>query len=127
VKLALLFYVAMGGAVGALGRYLVTSTVPRYLGHGFPWGTLTVNVVGSLIMGLLVEVMARRWSVSPEIRLFFVTGMLGAFTTFSTFSLDVVTLWERGQEGAALGYTLGSVFLGVLALFIGLWLGRTLV
>ena len=126
MKPALLFVVAMGGAVGALGRYLVTTSVPRYLGHGFPWGTLVVNVLGSLLMGLLIEIMARRWSAPIEARLFLVTGTLGAFTTFSTFSLDVVTLWERGQGMAALAYVLGSVCLGVLALFGGLWLGRAL-
>ena len=126
MKPAFLFVVAMGGAVGALGRYLVTASVPRYLGHGFPWGTLVVNVLGSLLMGLLIEVMARRWSAPVEARLFLVTGTLGAFTTFSTFSLDVVTLWERGQGMAALAYVLASVCLGVLALFGGLWLGRAL-
>jgi len=126
VKPALLFVVAAGGAVGALGRYLVTSTVPRYLGHGFPWGTLVVNIVGSMLMGLLIEFMARRWSAPNEARLFLVTGMLGAFTTFSTFSLDVVTLWERGQSMGTLVYAVGSVGLGILALVAGLWLGRTL-
>nr|WP_221237081.1 fluoride efflux transporter CrcB [Roseospira goensis] len=122
----MLFVVAAGGAVGAVARYLVTSAVPRWLGHGFPWGTLVVNIAGSLLMGLLIEVLARRWSAPVEARVFLVTGGLGAFTTFSTFSLDVVTLWERGAFGSAALYAGGSVVAGVTALLAGLWLGRAL-
>jgi len=119
--------VAAGGAVGAVARYMVTSAVPRLLGHGFPWGTLVVNVVGSLLMGLLIDILARRWSAPVEARVFLVTGCLGAFTTFSTFSLDVVTLYERGALLPAALYVVGSVVAGVAALFAGLWLGRALV
>lgn len=124
---SLLFVVAVGGAVGAVLRFMVTSAVPRWLGHGFPWGTMVVNVVGSLLMGLLIDILARRWSAPAEARVFLVTGVLGAFTTFSTFSLDIVTLYERGALGLAAAYTLGSVTLGVAALFIGLWMGRLFV
>jgi CrcB protein len=123
----MLIAVAAGGAAGAIARYLVTSAVPRWLGHGFPWGTVIVNVAGSLLMGLLIDVMARRWSAPPEARVFLVTGLLGAFTTFSTFSLDVVTLYERGALAAAAAYVVGSVVVGVLALFGGMWLGRALI
>nr|WP_246152261.1 fluoride efflux transporter CrcB [Roseospira navarrensis] len=122
----MLIAVAAGGAVGAIARYTVTSAVPRWLGHGFPWGTVVVNVAGSLLMGLLIDIMARRWSAPPEARVFLVTGVLGAFTTFSTFSLDVVTLYERGALMAAALYVAGSVIAGVLALFAGMWLGRVL-
>ncbi|MQX37002.1 fluoride efflux transporter CrcB [Roseospira navarrensis] len=126
VNPTLLIAVAAGGAVGAIARYTVTSAVPRWLGHGFPWGTVVVNVAGSLLMGLLIDIMARRWSAPPEARVFLVTGVLGAFTTFSTFSLDVVTLYERGALMAAALYVAGSVIAGVLALFAGMWLGRVL-
>ena len=123
---SLLVAVAAGGAVGALARYMVTASLPRLVGHGFPWGTVVVNVLGSLVMGVLIDLMARRWSAPAEARVFLVTGCLGAFTTFSTFSLDIVTLYERGALGAAAAYTVGSVVAGVAALFLGLWLGRTL-
>jgi len=127
VSPSLMVAVAAGGAVGAVARYMVTSAVPRLLGHGFPWGTLVVNVVGSLLMGLLIDILARRWSAPVEARVFLVTGCLGAFTTFSTFSLDVVTLYERGALLPAALYVVGSVVAGVAALFAGLWLGRALV
>jgi len=126
VNPTLLIAVAAGGAVGAIARFTVTSAVPRWLGHGLPWGTFVVNIVGSFLMGLLVDIMARRWSAPPEARVFLVTGVLGAFTTFSTFSLDVVTLFERGAMMAAGAYVAGSVAVGVLALFLGMWLGRAL-
>ncbi|KAA5607645.1 fluoride efflux transporter CrcB [Roseospira marina] len=124
---SLLIAVAAGGAVGAVARYTVTSVVPRVLGHGFPWGTVVVNVVGSLIMGFLIDILARRWSAPPEARVFLVTGVLGAFTTFSTFSLDAATLYERGALMASAAYVTGSVVVGILALFLGMWLGRALV
>lgn len=109
----LLLAVAAGGAAGAVVRYLVTSWIGHTLGHGFPWGTLVVNVVGSFALGALVEVMALKWSVTPELRAFMVVGVMGAFTTFSTFSLDVVTLAERGASAASVAYILASVILSV--------------
>jgi len=106
--------VAAGGAFGAVARYLVMIGVGRLLGpHDFPWGTLTVNVVGSVLMGVLVEVLALVWSPSQELRALLVVGVLGAFTTFSTFSLDVVALTERGQTLYAAAYVTGSVVLCV--------------
>jgi len=98
----------------------------RMLGSGFPWGTLTVNVVGSFAMGALVELMAIRWNVGPELRAFMTVGVLGAFTTFSTFSLDVAVLGERGALLPAALYVLMSVGLSISALFFGLWLFRQL-
>lgn len=113
----LLLAVAAGGAVGAVARYLVTSWVGHTVGHGFPWGTLAVNVAGSFALGVLIEVMALKWSVGPEFRAFMVVGVLGAFTTFSTFSLDVVALAERGASAATVAYVAASVLLSVGALF----------
>jgi len=117
---------AMGGAIGAAGRYLVGVSAMRLLGAGFPWGTLIVNVVGSLIMGLMIEAIALRYSVSNEMRVFLATGILGGFTTFSAFSLDFATLIERKAQGLAVVYLGASVCLSILALFAGLALARTL-
>lgn len=112
--------VALGGAVGAVGRYLVMIGVARFAGNAFPWSTLAVNVLGCLILGGLIEVMALVWSPSEEIRAFLAVGMLGAFTTFSTFSLDVFTLFERGQVLAAAAYVGASVVLSLLAFGLGM-------
>ncbi|WEX07138.1 fluoride efflux transporter CrcB [Chelativorans sp. AA-79] len=121
-----LLLVCIGGAIGAGMRHLATIAAGRLLGIAFPWGTLTVNVAGSFAMGLLVETLARRFDVSNEIRLLLATGLLGGFTTFSSFSLDVAVLWERGAQTAALGYVVASVACSILALFGGLWLARSI-
>ncbi len=120
----LIAWIAAGGAVGAVARYGVVVAAAHLWGAAFPWGTLTVNVVGSFILGALVEVMALIWSPSEGMRAFLVIGMLGAFTTFSTFSLDVVSLYQRGAMAAAAGYVLASVVLSVVALFAGLAVAR---
>ena len=116
--------VAAGGAIGATGRYLVGRLMFSVMGPGFPWGTLFVNVFGSLVMGLFIAWLVKRTGTSEEVRLFVATGILGGFTTFSAFSLDFANLIERGSMGAAFAYVLASVFLAVLAIFIGLWFGR---
>lgn len=115
---------AMGGAIGAAGRYLVGVGATRLLGHGFPWGTFIVNVVGCLAMGLLIEAFALRYSVTNEIRTFLTTGILGGFTTFSAFSLDFAVLMERKAQGLAVLYLGTSVGLCILALFAGLAIAR---
>ncbi len=124
--MSMIIAIAIGGAAGAVGRHFVNIGIASLLGHGFPWGTLTVNVVGSLIMGLLVHLMAVSWTVSPEMRALLTVGGLGAFTTFSTFSLDAVVLYERGAIGAAAIYVIVSVVAAIGALFLGLRLGRML-
>jgi len=118
--------VALGGAVGASARYLFAAQMLRLMGPGFPWGTLGVNIIGSFAMGVLVELTALRLSIGPEMRVFLVTGVLGGFTTFSAFSLEVANLMERKDAGMALVYALGSVGGSVLGLFAGLWLVRSL-
>jgi CrcB protein len=117
-----LLHVAAGGALGAGARHLVNVAAMRALGPGFPWATIAVNVAGSFLMGVLVVWLARRGGAgwAP----FLMTGVLGGFTTFSAFSLDVATLWERGEAGLAAAYALGSVVLSVGALFAALWLMR---
>lgn len=118
--------VALGGALGSVARYGVNVWTTRAFGLGFPWGTLTVNVVGGLVMGLLAALFALRAEASPEAKLFLMTGVLGGFTTFSAFSLDAVVLWERGEAGFAATYVAASVALSIGALFAGLALGRWL-
>ena len=115
----------LGGGLGATGRYLVGLAALRQFGPGFPYGTMIVNIAGSLIMGLFIGWLARKGG-STELRLFFATGVLGGFTTFSAYSLDVANLIERGAYGPALTYMLGSVLVCILAVFVGLWLVRTL-
>jgi fluoride exporter len=121
-----LVLVALGGAIGASLRHLVNLGALRLLGPSLPWGTLAVNVAGCLAMGVFVEVLGRRLGGSAELRLFVATGLLGGFTTFSAFSLDIAVLWERGAAAAALGYALASVAGSLAALFLGLWLARSL-
>ena len=123
----MLLAVALGGAVGAVLRYKTVGWIAHLMGHGFPWGTLAVNVAGSFAMGVLVELAALKLTMSGEMRAFLAVGLLGAFTTFSTFSLDVATLWERGAVMAAGAYIAASVALSILALFAGLALIRTVV
>jgi len=118
--------VSLGGAVGAGGRYLVMIGIGHWLGHGFPYGTLAVNVIGSFILGAFIEASALVWSPSPEIRAFISIGVLGAFTTFSAFSLDAYALWMRGDTLSAVGYVTASIVLGIGALFAGLWCFRVI-
>ncbi|MGR3364619.1 MAG: fluoride efflux transporter CrcB [Maritimibacter harenae] len=114
--------VAAGGALGASGRYLVNVGATRAFGHGFPAGTVIVNVLGSLLMGVLFVVLARKGgnAYAP----FLMTGVLGGFTTFSAFSLDTLVLFERGQAGTAGLYVVASVALSLIALVVGAMLTR---
>lgn len=121
-----LLVVAVGGALGSIARYLVSVAAGRLFGPDFPWGTLTVNVVGSFAMGVFVGLLALRLDGSTALRLFVAVGMLGGFTTFSSFSLDAVVLWERGAVFAAAGYVVASLVVSLGALAAGLALVRTL-
>ncbi|WP_262273015.1 MULTISPECIES: fluoride efflux transporter CrcB [Microvirga] len=120
------FLVFLGAGIGGALRHGVNLGCARYCGTAFPWGTLTVNVVGSFIMGLLAGWLAfkagENWS--QPLRLFLTTGILGGFTTFSAFSLDAVLIWERGQAGIAATYVIASVILSIAGLAVGLGLIR---
>jgi fluoride exporter len=119
--------VGLGGALGAMARYGVSAVVGHFWRTPFPIATMLVNVSGSLAMGLLVGWLARALPPGQsEIRLFVAVGILGGFTTFSAFSLDVMTLIERGDVIPAVIYALGSVLLSVLALLLGLMIFRGL-
>jgi CrcB protein len=119
-----LLLVALGGAVGACARYLVGRWSLGAFGPDLPLGTLLVNILGGLAMGLLAGWLARPGSGAEHMRLLLGVGVLGGFTTFSAFSLEVVTMLERGDALWALGYALASVTGAVLAVFAGLWLAR---
>ena len=116
--------VAIGGALGSVARYATIIGIGRMLGIGFPYGVLVVNVVGGFIMGVLVELMALAWSPSDAMRVFFIVGVLGGYTTFSAFSLDVWLLLEKGLYGPAIVYIVASVVLSVGALVAGLTITR---
>lgn len=118
--------IAAGGAVGAVARHLVNNQVTAWFGDGFPWGILAANVAGSVAMGILVETSALFWSSSQEMRGFLMVGVLGAFTTFSTFSLQTLLLYERGQMALAGLYIVASVVLAVGGLIAGLALVRSI-
>ncbi|MEQ8283107.1 MAG: fluoride efflux transporter CrcB [Parvibaculum sp.] len=120
------FAVAIGGAIGAGGRHLFNIQMLRLFGPNFPWGTFGVNILGSLLMGLLAGAFALKYDLSPEMRSFLTTGILGGFTTFSAFSLDAANMIERGDMGLAGLYMFGSVAGAVGALFAGLWISRML-
>ena len=117
--------VAAGGAVGAVARYLAGIGATRALGSGWPYGTLTVNVVGGFAMGLLAATLALRGGADQDRwRVLLGVGVLGGFTTFSAFSLEVALMIERRQLPQAFGYSVLSVLLSVAALFAGLMLAR---
>ena len=120
----LIFAVAVGGAVGAVARHLMTLQFALMFGHGFPWGTFFVNALGSFLLGGLIEVFAVLWSPNEALRGFLVVGVLGAFTTFSTFSMDAFLLYDRGQWSAAAIYIMASVALSIVGLFVGLRIFR---
>ena len=121
-----LLLVAAGGAAGASARHLVGVVSLRAFGSGFPVGTMVVNIVGCLVMGIIAGLFATRIQGSESLRLLLATGFLGGFTTFSAFSLDFTVLWERGETGLAIAYVAASVGLSIAALALGLWLVRTL-
>lgn len=118
-----IIYVALGGALGASGRHLVDQWALRNMGTGFPWGTFIVNVVGSLVMGILIGWLMTKHG-GQNLKLFLATGFLGGFTTFSAFSLDAITLLERKAYTPFIAYIAGSVIVALFALWAGLTLAR---
>lgn len=120
----LILLAATGGAIGAASRYIVNVVTLHVFGPGFPWGTITVNVIGSFLMGVFITLGALRLDLSTEIRVLIATGILGGFTTFSSFSLDFVTLFERKDYGVAAIYLAGSMGLSILALIAGFFIVR---
>lgn len=126
VQSKLLLLVFVGGGLGSVARYLVTLAGVALAGTGFPWGTMTVNVVGSAVMGAFSGYLFSRapGAGSDALRLFFMTGVLGGFTTFSAYSLDTVALWERGAQTLAAVYAVASVVVSLAVLTAALFAAR---
>ena len=117
---------AIGGAMGVNARYWLSVWMARWTSPRFPWATVTINVAGSFAIGFIVVILAHRWP-HPLARLFLMTGFLGGFTTFSAFTYETLTLWEKGDRNLALANTLGSVVAGLVAVTLGVALARAVV
>lgn len=120
-----LLYIAIGGAIGAIGRHFMNRLSYTLLGADFPYGTLFANILGSALMGVLIAWLSHHEPQSANFRSFAATGLLGAFTTFSTFSLDAITLFERGAWMEAALYIIGNVVLGIAALWFAITFMRS--
>ena len=118
--------VVVGGALGAAARYLIMIGIGHWFGHGFPFATVVINIIVAFLLGSFVQISALFWSPSPELRIFITVGILGSFTTFSTFALDVYMLWGRGEVIEATGYIAVSIIFSILAFFAGIFVFRTL-
>lgn len=116
--------VALGGALGAVARYQLSLWLHARWPSAFPTGTLVVNLIGCLLIGVLAGTLDSRMELSPAVRLFLGVGILGAFTTFSTFELETLLAIERGHAGVALSYVAASVIVGLAAVWLGLRIGR---
>jgi CrcB protein len=112
--------ISLGGVLGANARYLVTVYVAERLGTAFPYGTFIINVSGSLVIGFFLTLVTERYSVDPIWRLFFATGFLGAYTTFSSYTFEAAQLARDGAYGLALLYLVGSVVVGTIGVFAGI-------
>ena len=119
-----LLFIAVGGSIGAVLRYSASLGVASIMGRGFPYGTLFVNVFGSLLIGLFSVVLLDRFNVGPEWRAAIFVGVLGSFTTFSTFSLETLNLLEQGELVAAITNVLLSIVVCLVAVWFGVILGR---
>ena len=124
MNLQMILAVAAGGALGSVARYMVGVGSTKVFGLSFPWGTLIINIVGSFLIGVFVEMFALRWDLPQEARVFLTVGICGGFTTFSAFSLDAYVLIERGEWWLATAYVAGSVVLSIAALVAALHLVR---
>jgi CrcB protein len=111
--------IALGGGVGAVVRHFMNTGISPLLKAPFPWGIMSVNILGCFVMGVLVAVFAGLWNPPQEVRAFLTVGVLGGFTTFSAFSLDAMGLWTIGDPKGMMIYVLGSVVLSIAAVFAG--------
>ncbi len=118
--------IAAGGALGALCRYLLGNIITRMMGSNLPWGTFIINIAGCFFMGALMTLIVERQLLSAAWRLFLCVGLLGGFTTFSSFGYEGVTLLLQGNLAAALGYVGGSIFLGLAAVGVGVLVARAI-
>ena len=123
MSLKILLLVGFGSFIGGVFRYVISTPFLHKYPHGFPWGTFMVNILGCLLIGILYGY-ADRWAFPKEWRMFLAVGVLGGFTTFSSFSNETVTLVQNGAYGNAIMYVLSSVLLGIGATFLGVWLTK---
>jgi fluoride exporter len=121
----LILYIAIGSAIGGVGRYAIGGVLQQRFGLAFPIGTLVVNVVGSLLLGFILRIALGGTQLSPETRIFLTTGFCGGFTTFSTFTYDTAIMFESGQYRRAALYVTLSIVLSLLATFAGFALAQS--
>jgi len=114
--------IAIGGALGSVARYAAVGYLTPMLNYRFPFGTFIVNISGSFLIGVAYVVLVEKAVVPSEWRLFFITGILGGYTTFSSFSLEILQTWQQGHPLNSMLYATGSVFLGLLFAYIGMQL-----
>lgn len=112
--------VGIGGGMGSVLRYMTSSFMTKYFPSAFPWGTLSVNVLGCLLMGVLLSLGERQSWMNNDLRLLWLTGFCGGYTTFSTFASENIQLWQSGQILTVIAYTIASVLLGLVAVWLGL-------
>ncbi len=124
MNMYLILAIALGGGIGSVARHYAISAAINIWGSDFPYGTLIVNVIGSFIIGALMETMAQKWQVTQEVRAFLITGILGGFTTFSAFSFDVLKLVDTNHFLPALLYVFLSVGLSLAAVFGAVYIMR---
>jgi fluoride exporter len=118
--------IAIGGVFGCWARYAMTNSVQGLLGRAFPYATLSINVLACLLIGFLFTIMMGRINVAPTIRLGILTGFIGGFSTFSTFAMETFLLAEQGEWGRSALYVLFSLFMGLLATFVGVFAARAI-
>lgn len=118
--------IALGGALGAVCRYLFGNLITRMIGSSLPWGTFIINVVGCFFMGVLMTLIVERQLLPAAWRLFLCVGLLGGFTTFSSFGYEGLTLLLQGNLAVAFGYVGGSIFLGLVAVGVGVLVARAI-
>ena len=118
--------IAMGGALGSMARFASTSYLTPMLSFKFPFGTFVINILGSFLIGVAYVLLVEKANISPLYRLFFMTGFLGGYTTFSAFSLEILQLWQEGHVLNAMFYAISSVVLGLLVTFAGMLIAQKL-
>jgi len=123
----MLLYVAIGSAIGGMGRYLLGGLIQRLLATTFPGGTLLINISGSFLLGLVIRYAVETPTLTPELRAFLTIGLCGGYTTFSSFSYETVALLEDGEWARAALYVVASVVLSLLATLLGLALAREII
>jgi CrcB protein len=119
--------IAVGAAAGGVSRYYLASAIQQRMGASFPWGTLAINITGSLLLGFLIRYAMATPAISPEVRAMLTVGFCGGYTTFSSYSYETMVLIEDGEIGRAAMYSLGSVILALVATFAGFMLARELI